>query len=380
MAPWGGCFFAGVLLLLGPSVLCAPSYTVNVTERDAGEAGSSVISRINKTSDFNYSFTTAWFNSPPGSPFPDGLIVRVVECNPDHHSCEGVAHPEWTNAGALTVVAANISSTAPPVSQHVTLSNVTWAGAQAPPHGGSSGLWGAADPRVATNPSTGLYYLTWDNCTQNCYPHRTTMLSTTLDPFNATAWQFHGPLLGPNPPYTGGASLLLRSSPPHFAFVGNSDTAASILLATSPDGLNWTLASSPNPWMTGRPGMWDAPGVAPAGQPAQLSTGDYLFIYNVDTGFPYHPNPLGRCAVGWAVLDGADPTVIIARSDAPLLVPTLPWETCGGEAGKGPWPKCQEPEVVFSTGMKPLGGDEFLVLYGAADSVVGAARIAVTRG
>ena len=50
----------------------------------------------------------------------------------------------------------------------------------------------------------------------------------------------------------------------------------------------------------------------------------------------------------------------------------------GGEAGKGAWPKCQEPEVVFSTGMKPLGGDEYLILYGGADSVVGAARVAVT--
>lgn len=233
---------------------------------------------------------------------------------------------------------------------------------------------------MAVHPSTGEYYLTWDNCTQNCYPHRTTMLSTTLDPFNASAWHFHGPLLGPNPPYTGGASLLLRASPPHYAFVGNSDTAAAILLATSQDGLNWTLAASPpNPWMSGRPGMWDAPGVAPAGQPALLSTGDYLFLYNVDTGFPYHPNPLGRCAVGWAVLDGADPSRVVARSEAPLLVPVLPWETCGGEGGKGAWPKCQEPEVVFSTGMKPLGGDEFLVLYGAADSVVGTARIAVTQ-
>jgi predicted GH43/DUF377 family glycosyl hydrolase len=35
--------------------------------------------------------------------------------------------------------------------------------------------------------------------------------------------------------------------------------------------------------------------------------------------------------------------------------------------------------VVFSTGMKPLGNDQFLILYGAADSVVGAARVAVSH-
>ena len=82
--------------------------------------------------------------------------------------------------------------------------------------------------------------------------------------------------------------------------------------------------------------------------------------------------------MGWAILDGADPARIVARAPAPLLTPVMPWETCGGEAGKGPWPMCQEPEVVFSTGMKPLGGDKFLIIYGGADSVVGVATVAVT--
>jgi predicted GH43/DUF377 family glycosyl hydrolase len=33
--------------------------------------------------------------------------------------------------------------------------------------------------------------------------------------------------------------------------------------------------------------------------------------------------------------------------------------------------------VVFSTGMKPLGNDEFLVFYGAADTDVGVSKIKV---
>jgi predicted GH43/DUF377 family glycosyl hydrolase len=118
--------------------------------------------------------------------------------------------------------------------------------------------------------------------------------------------------------------------------------------------------------------------VAAGPQPERLSSGDYLLLYNIDTGFPYKPSPLGRCAVGWAILDGANPARIVARAAGPLLTPVIAWETCGGEGGKGPWPKCQEPEVVFSTGMKPLGNDEFLILYGGADSVVGVARVAVT--
>jgi hypothetical protein len=119
-------------------------------------------------------------------------------------------------------------------------------------------------------------------------------------------------------------------------------------------------------------------GVAAGPGVEKLSTGDYLFIYNIDTGFPYHPSYLGRCAVGWAILDSHDPSIIISRAPVPLLTSTYLWETCGGESGKGPWPLCQEPEVVFATGLKPLGNDEFLVIYGGADSVVGVAQVAVT--
>lgn len=365
-----------LLFLLPTLSLAASDYRVTVVARDTLLTGSSLISRINGSSAFNYSFTTAWFPSPPGSPHADGLVVRVVECNPDHHSCAGVAHPEWTNAGALAVVGAALSGTTP-FAEFVSLANVSWMGASAPPHGGSAGLWGFADPRMARHPSTGEYALTFDNCTQNCFPHRTGMLATTFDPFNASAWTFRGPLLGPSAPYSGGTALLLRDAPPHYAFVGNSDTANAINLATSEDGYTWVLnTSSKAPWMAGRPGLWDASGVASGPQPERLSSGDYLMLYNIDTGFPLKPGPLGRCSVGWAVLDGADPSRIVARAAAPLLTPVAPWETCVAQ-GKGPWPKCQEPEVVFATGMKPLGNDMFLVIYGGADSVVGVATIAV---
>jgi hypothetical protein len=261
----------------------APSYNVSVVLRDAIPTGSSLISRLNGTSAFNYSFTTAYFPSPANSSSssPDGLIVRVVECNANHHSCAGVSHPEWTNAGAIAVVRADLGAS--PTAEPVSLENVTWAGAEPPPHGGTAALWGAADPRMALNPTTSEYFLTWDNCTTNCYPHRTTMLSTTMDPFNESAWTFRGPLLGPTSPYTAGAALLLRETPPHFAFVSDSDTANAINLALSEDeGYTWTLnTTSKDPWMSGRPGMWDASGVAAGPQPERLSTGDYLLLYNI---------------------------------------------------------------------------------------------------
>jgi predicted GH43/DUF377 family glycosyl hydrolase len=346
-------------------------YRVTVTQRAAAPLGAALISFANGSSAFNFSFTTAWF--PAGADgAADGLIVRNVECNPNHHSCAGVAHPEWSNAGALAVVRATLGASGPLSAERVTLANVTWMGAAAPPPRANASRWGFADPRAAFRAADGLVYVTFDNCTQNCYPTRTTLLATSRDPMDASAWTLRGPLLGADAPYTGGAALLFRDgepgAPPHLAFVGDSDTANAIWLAQSADGLAWAVANKT--WMLSRPDCWDHYGVAPAGQPARLSNGDYLFIYNIDTGFPYHPNPLGRCAVGWVVLDGADPSRIVARADEPLLVPVLPYETCANAP-------CQQPHVVFSTGLKPLGGDEFLVLYGGGDTVVGVSRIFV---
>lgn len=82
------------------------AFDVSVVERAAAPLGASLISRANGSSHFNFSFTSAWFSSEG----IDGLVVRNVECNPDHHSCAGVAHPGWSNAGALAVVCAHRST------------------------------------------------------------------------------------------------------------------------------------------------------------------------------------------------------------------------------------------------------------------------------
>ena len=215
------------------------------------------------------------------------------------------------------------------------------------------------------------------------------MLSSSPNPTDPASWTLHGELLPGT--YTGGASLLFRAgdaAAPHLAFVSDSNTANTLLLAESAGGdpTRWRLRTGANDtahvFMRGRRGCWDEAGVAAGPQPERLSSGDFLYVYNIDTGFPYQPNPpgtpyLGRCALGWAVLDGDDPSRVVARSAAPLLTADLAWENCVPE-GKGR--TCQEPHVVFSTGMKPLGGDEFLVFYGAADTDVGAAHIKVRVG
>lgn len=352
------------------------TYDVIVTQRDAVPSGAALISHVNGSAQFNFTFSPSWFPLPANdtSSATDGLVIRCVECNPNHHSCAGVPHPQWTNAGALAFVRANLTA-ALPRADYVAESDVQWPGCDAPA-AATTGTWGAADVRIVYRPPSpaglqhGLYYLAWDNCTHNCEPTRTTLLSTSPNPLDPNSWTLHGPVL-PGA-YTAGASLLFRDDaggPPHYAFVADSNTANALLLATSTDGLHWN--NTGRVLMAGRPACWDK-AIAAGPPPVRLSTGDYLYIYNIDTGYPYHPNPLGRCSIGWAILDGEDPTRIVARAPGPLLTPNLPWEQCEPEGYT-----CQQPMVVFATGIKPLGGDEFLLLYGAADTNVGMVRIRV---
>lgn len=312
------------------------------------------------TSDFNFNINTAYFPAPGGG---DGLVVRVVECA-GKLPCPGqinVTYPEWANAGAMVVVRANLS-VVPPTVDHVSLAGVTWAGT-APPPRSDHAVWGAVDPRMAYH--NGTYYMTWDNCTLNC-AHRQTMLSTTHDPFNASGWTFHGPLYGGQ---NAGASLLLPpAGPPFFAFVNNYNVNY-LSVMTSADGVVWNHTSEV--LMQGRPGCWDARGVGAGPQALPLSTGDYLYVYNVDR-FQYDL-PLGRCSTGWAILDRDDPTRVIARSVEPLITAVLPWEQCLTENYT-----CQTTTVIWSDGLRAVGGDAFDIIYGGGDTNTGIARIQVT--
>ena len=91
---------------------------------------------------------------------------------------------------------------------------------------------------------------------------------------------------------------------------------------------------------------------------------------NVDQLWPVSdPAPLpwfGRCALGWAILDGDDVTKVLARAPEPLVYAQLTWEV-GGFTDL----------VVYSDGIKPEGGDEFTVFAGGGDRVVEAFRIKV---
>ena len=116
-------------------------YDVVVTQRDAASAdGAALISFTNKTSDFTFNFAATWFPLPQSlspslssSAFTDGLVVRVVECNPDHHSCANATHPQWSNAGAFAMIGANLSTPNTMTAEHVSVGTIRWPGVDAPP-------------------------------------------------------------------------------------------------------------------------------------------------------------------------------------------------------------------------------------------------------
>jgi predicted GH43/DUF377 family glycosyl hydrolase len=114
--------------------------------------------------------------------------------------------------------------------------------------------------------------------------------------------------------------------------------------------------------------------------PLKLSDGNYFFLYNsAQSGFPtVKPDWDLRYNMGYVILNGSNPSQILERIDAntPLFSPELEWEI-----GNSTDPQLLSltPNVVFCEGLvaKPGAVDEFIFIYGAADSRVGVGTITV---
>lgn len=126
---------------------------------------------------------------------------------------------------------------------------------------------------------------------------------------------------------------------------------SSIWLASSPDLLCWgdhRLIAEP------RVGYWDdlklGAGAPPFKVEFQGRTA-WLAIYHGVTRTPL------TYSLGAVLLDGEEPSRVLARSDAPLLAPTAAYERSGFFGN-----------VVFSCG-QVVDGDRVRVYYGSADGV-----------
>lgn len=92
----------------------------------------------------------------------------------------------------------------------------------------------------------------------------------------------------------------------------------------------------------------------------------WLLLYHGVSGWqaPEGEGKSVRYCAGAAVLDLDDPTKILYRSPRPILEPQLPQEMQG-----------IVPSVVFPTATDRRDDNRLDVYYGAADSVVGVARL-----
>ena len=111
-------------------------------------------------------------------------------------------------------------------------------------------------------------------------------------------------------------------------------------------------------WISPRAGMWDSKKIGIASPPIKTKKGWILFYHGVSEEDGFY-------RLGAILLDLADPTKIIARTDEPIFEPENNYEKEG-----------QMPNVVFSCGAV-LVGEKIFVYYGGGDKVIGVATIKV---
>ena len=130
-----------------------------------------------------------------------------------------------------------------------------------------------------------------------------------------------------------------------------------IWIAFSDDLIHW---GDHQPLALPRPGMWDELRTGASAVPFRVDEGWLEIYHGVDRNTQY--------ALGALLLDGDDPSRVIARSAEPVLVPTAPYEREG-----------LVNNVVFSCGHVALApaGESIRVYYGAADSCLAAADLSV---
>jgi predicted GH43/DUF377 family glycosyl hydrolase len=148
-------------------------------------------------------------------------------------------------------------------------------------------------------------------------------------------------------------------------YLGTANGHDSMGIAVSDDLLHWKDATA-QPVMPQRMGAFDERVMEPGPAPIVTPEGILLLYNGADHNLVYGP--------GWALFDKDDPSKLIARSDGPFLKPELAWEKVG-----------QVPNVIFLEGALisriefagKNGSYNLIGYYGAADTRVGAAKIAI---
>ena len=213
--------------------------------------------------------------------------------------------------------------------------------------------YGCEDPRATC--VDGVWHLTYVSVSRVGI---TTSLLTTDD---FTTFRRHGVIFPPDQKdvalfpekWRGGYTALTRPMPSSF------DHVLGIWIACSDPELPF---GRHEPLVMPRTGMWDARQTGASTTPFRTRDGWLEIYHGVDAQHHY--------TLGAVLLDGDDPTRLIARSPQPILMPELPFEVRGLFGN-----------VVYSCGHIPLDEDgrRIRVYYGAADSCVAAADFDVSE-
>lgn len=129
-----------------------------------------------------------------------------------------------------------------------------------------------------------------------------------------------------------------------------------IWLAQSPDGVHW---GNHKCLITTRKGAWDSARVGAGATPIKTDQG-WLEIY-------HGANESHQYCLGAFLLDLDDPSVVIARTELPIMVPSTSYELSGFFGN-----------VVFTNGhiVEP-DGDTVTIYYGASDEFVCGAKFSL---
>lgn len=209
--------------------------------------------------------------------------------------------------------------------------------------------YGVEDPRATL--IDGRWYVTYVSVSRWGI---TTSLASTVD---FRSFERHGVIFLPDhkdvalfPERVGGKfRALTRPMPQSFSQI------LGIWVASSDDLVEWgghVQVCLP------RPGRWDERRTGASSVPFRVPEGWLELYHGVDHDTHY--------AIGALLLDGDDPTRILARSARPILAPEEEYERNG-----------LFNDTVFSCGHLDLGNGLIRLYYGAADSVIAAADLDV---
>jgi predicted GH43/DUF377 family glycosyl hydrolase/glycosyltransferase involved in cell wall biosynthesis len=209
--------------------------------------------------------------------------------------------------------------------------------------------YGVEDPRIAE--IDGVFQITYVAASR--LGITTARMSTT----DFRTFERHGTIMYPDqkdvvlfPEKIGGTYRAFTRPMP-----GSFGRVLGLWIAESEDLVHW---GGHQPVAQPRARMWDEMRVGASLVPIRTDDG-WLEIY-------HGADRMNRYGMGALLLDAGDPTKVLARATRPIMVPEAPYEHDGFLH-----------DVVFPSGHVDLGGGDIRIYYGAADTVLCAADLAI---